>query len=111
MLAQTADLDIWRHPITLLIVGAALTIVGGMAVNYLRKISDTLTVQGTSIADLRREVAVLKGIDETVTRYESERWRSIEKELAAANVAVAALHARVDQVMAQLAAGNPEIRP
>lgn len=109
--AQASDLDVWRHPITLLIVGAVLTVIGGMAVNYLRKISGTLDAQSAAISDLRSEVAVLKGVDQTVARYEADRWRAIEKELAATNAAVGALHSRVDQVMARLAAGNPEVRP
>lgn len=111
ILAQTADIDIWRHPITLLVVGALLTLMGGLVAGYLKKISDSLTSQSSALADLRAEVAVLKGVDQTVARYEADRWRAIEKELAATNAAVGALHQRVDQVMSRLGAGNPEWRP
>ena len=111
ILAQTADIDIWRHPITLLVVAAVLSAIGTAVGFALRQIITSQRLQSTAIADLRAEVAVLKGVDQTVARYEADRWRAIEKELAATNAAVGALHQRVDQVMSRLGAGNPEWRP
>lgn len=111
ILAQTADIDIWRHPITLLVVAAVLGAIGTAVGFALRQIITSQRLQDIKLGDLSTALAVRNAIDENEEAHTEQRWQRVETDVAGLRSDIGALHKRLDDVLGRLTAGNPEVRP
>lgn len=111
MLSQTADLDIWRHPITLLFIAAILGGIG-TAVGYaLRQIITSQRAQDVRLAEVATSIAVGAGVSAAESTHRELRMVRIEGDISRVRADIGALHRRLDDTISQLSAGNPEARP
>jgi len=110
MLAQTADLDIWRHPITLLIIAAVLGGIGTAVGFALRKIINSQGAQDIKLDAVTTAVAVGVAVAANESTHRELRMARIEGDISGVRSDVGALHRRLDDTISQLSAGNPEVR-
>jgi len=111
MLAQTADLDIWRHPITLLLIAAILGGIGTAVGFALRQIITSQRQQDAKLAEVATSIAVGAGVSAAEATHRELRMVRIEGDISGVRSDVGALHRRLDDTISQLSAGNPEVRP
>ena len=112
MLAQAAaDLDIWRHPITLTIIAAALGGIGAAVGFALRSIMTAQRRQDDQLVAITTSLAVRSGVDANEATHREERMVRIESDISGVRSDVGALHRRLDDTITRLTAGNPEVRP
>ena len=111
MLAQTADLDIWRHPITLIVITVILGAIGTMVGFALRQILAGQRDQDARLAELATSLAVSAGVTLSESTHRELRMARIEGDISGVRLDVGALHRRLDDTISQLSAGNPEVRP
>lgn len=110
MLAQTADLDIWRHPITLLIVAFILGAIGTAVGFALRQIITSQRDHDAKLAGLATAIEVRNATDDLKAAQSEDRIGRIESEVQSARAEIGAVHRRLDHALERLGAGNPEFR-
>jgi flagellin-like hook-associated protein FlgL len=110
VLAQTADLDIWRHPITLLIIAAVLGAIGTAVGFALRQIMAAQHRQDTQLAGLSTSIAVRNATDDLKATQSEARIGRIESEVQSARAEIGAVHRRLDHALERLGVDH-ESRP
>jgi len=108
MLAQTVELDIWRHPITLLVVAFILGAIGTAVGFALRQIIHSQREQDIKLNDLAQGMAVRNALDDLKASQSEDRIGRIEAEVQAARSEIAAVALRVDHALDRL--GTSEAR-
>ena len=111
MFAEHAiEVDIWRHPITLLVIAAILGAIGTAVGFSLRQIITSQRDQDDKLAELATSICVRNATDDLKTSQSEDRIGRIEVEVQSARAEIGAVHRRLDHALDQLGAGNPEFR-
>lgn len=111
MFGQAADLDIWRHPITLIVIAAILSGVGTAVAFALRSIMSGQRAQNATLGEIQTRLAVIEGVDANEAKHGEERMGRIEADVKGLRSEVGAVHRRIDSTLGRLEGGHPEVRP
>lgn len=113
VIAQAAaDLDVWRHPVVLLVIGVLLTAIATGVSFALKSILTGQKLQDQRLIDLDQKLAVRNAVDLGEAMHAEQRMQRIESDISSVRTDVGALHKRLDDTLiTRLAAGNPEVRP